>query len=316
MARWLLGVLLFLLPSTPSSGQARNAFDAAPPRLVEAAPVSRASSVDVATSRASAGALTRANVKPLRVPLSHALLVAPRGCEGISDEFDVLIHFHGAFSTVEPILMKSGIDAVYVVVNLGIGSGAYEDAFASPKSLDAYLALVASEVNRRCRGTTRSVGRVALSGWSAGYGAIYRVLARPAEAARVDAVLLADGMHVGFENGRRVRAAAMAPFQSFAASAARGEKLMAVTHSAIVPPTYASTTATAHFLPDSLGLQRRPLRAEGLAPGMEQLEHAEQGSFVVDGYAGGDAPAHCAHLYAIGDTLWSRLLERWSPRIN
>ena len=45
---------------------------------------------------------------------------------------------------------------------------------------------------------------------------------------------------------------------------------------------------------------------------MRHTEHAELGSFFVDGYAGGDARAHCTHLYAIGDTLWTRLRERWS----
>jgi hypothetical protein len=314
MARWLLGVFLFVFPFSPTSGQGRVAQDLTRP-TASSSPGSRYVAAPSVTPPVRSSDFARSKAPPLRVPLSHALLIAPRGCEGVSAKFDLLIHFHGAYSTVEPLLMKSGIDAVYVVVNRGIGSGAYENAFARPKSLDAYLGQINAEVNRRCGGA-RSVGRVALSGWSAGYGGIYRVLARSVEAARVDAVLLADGMHVGFENGRRVRAAAMAPFQSFAARAARDEKLMVVTHSAIVPPTYASTTATAHFLTDSLGMRREALKLDGPVAGMKRLEHAEQGSFVVDGYAGDDARAHCAQLRAIGDILWARLRVRWSTAAN
>jgi hypothetical protein len=160
------------------------------------------------------------------------------GCAALERSMDVLIHFHGAYTTPEPQLMKSGINAVYVVKNLGTLSGPYESAFASPGAFKAEIEAIRQRINRRCGGPERSVGRIALSGWSAGYGAIYRILARPSDAARVDAVLLADGMHVGYEPGsRKIRAEAMAPYLDFGKAAVRGDKLMAITHSAILPPT-------------------------------------------------------------------------------
>lgn len=254
-----------------------------------------------------------AAAKPLRIPLANSLLVAPRGCDALGPAFDVLIHFHGAYTTTEPQLMNSGVDAVYLIKNLGNGSGPYESAFAAPGALDAELAAIRARINRSCGGPTRDVARVALSGWSAGYGAIYRILARPAEAARVDAVLLADGMHVGFEPGsRRVRGAAMTPFVDFARLAAHGDKLMAITHSAIVPPTYASTTQTARFIVDQLAAPAidDPLREP--RPGMLLDSSFGRGELHVSGYAGNDKHAHCDHLYAISKVLWSRLRERWS----
>jgi hypothetical protein len=233
----------------------------------------------------------------------------------VRDRFDVLIHFHGAFATVEPQLLQSGIDAVYLVQNLGNGSGAYEDAYAGSGALGAQLESIRRTLALHCAGPPRSVARVALSGWSAGYGAIYRILARPAEAARVDAVLLADGMHVGYEPGsRRVRAAAMAPYLNFAAASARGERLMAITHSAITPPGYASTSATAEFLVRELALDPAPAGGVEPRPGMHSTGSNSRGSLTISGYAGGDAHAHCDHLYAIGDTLWSQLHQRWAAQ--
>jgi len=251
----------------------------------------------------------------LRIPLPHSLLIAPHGCASVGDRFDVLIHFHGAFTTVEPRLLESGIDGVYLVQNLGNGSGAYEDAYAGKGSLGAELEVIRNALNQRCGGPARSIARVALSGWSAGYGAIYRILARPAEAERVDAVLLADGMHVGYEPGsRRVRAAAMAPYLAFAAASVRGERLMAVTHSAIVPPGYASTTATAEFLVRELALDPTPAVSPEPRPGMRATSSNARGGLSIEGFAGGDAHAHCDHLYAIGDTLWPQLRERWAAK--
>jgi hypothetical protein len=120
-------------------------------------------------------------------------------------------------------------------------------------------------------------------------------------------------MHVGFEDGKRTaRAAAMEPFRAFAQRAETGEKLMAVTHSAIVPPGYASTTVTASFLVDTLHVDSQPLTLSPPRPDMQQTRRSERGSLFIDGYAGGDKHAHCTHLWAIGDTLWSRLKTRWS----
>jgi len=290
--------------STPAGAPTGTAWTAA-----------RAPEIDVAVLGRDEGATTLVAARPLRVPLPHALLIAPHGCSGVGEHFNVLIHFHGAFTTVEPRLMQSGIDAVYLIQNLGNGSGAYEDAYAQRGTLDAELEAVRHTLSVRCGGPSRSVDRVALSGWSAGYGAIYRILARPEEASRVDAVLLADGMHVGYEPGsHRVRAAAMAPYLSFADAAARGERLMVVTHSAIVPPGYASTTATSEYLVKTLALAPEPAAQAEPRPGMRSTGSNARGNLTISGYAGGDAHAHCDHLYAIGDTLWSPLRARWASK--
>jgi hypothetical protein len=317
MARWMLSLISLLLPAGPDAAAVSS-----PARSVPAVAPKAAEVVPTRAAPVVAPAPAEKRGTPLRIPGARSLLIAPHGCEGLERKFDLLVHFHGAYTTVEPQLMQSGIDALYVVVNLGIGSGAYEEAFASKTSLTDYIESIRTRINQKCGGIERSVARVALSGWSAGYGGIYRALARPADADRIDAVLLADGMHVGFETATRTartprtaRAAAMEPFRAFAERAGTGEKLMAVTHSAIVPPGYASTTLTASFLVDALHADSKPLTLPPPRADMQPTRRAERGSLFIDGYAGGDAPAHCTHLYAIGATLWSRLQARWSrPR--
>jgi hypothetical protein len=306
MARWLLSLVGFLLPAAAVSSPG-GSLPASAPRAPEVAPTTVAAVVRTAPAQKHGA--------PLRIPGARSLMIAPYGCDGLERKFDLLVHFHGAYTTVEPQLMQSGIDALYVVVNLGIGSGAYEDAFATKRSLADFIERIGARINQKCGGIERSVGRVALSGWSAGYGGIYRALARPADADRIDAVLLADGMHVGFEvPARTARAAAMEPFRAFGERARTGEKLMAVTHSAIVPPGYASTTLTASFLVEALRVESQPLTLPAPRADMEQTRRAERGSLFIDGYAGGNAHAHSTHLYAIGRTLWSRLHARWSQQ--
>jgi hypothetical protein len=47
---------------------------------------------------------------------------------------------------------------------------------------------------------------------------------------------------------------------------------------------------------------------------MRPTSNVARGELDVTGYAGGDARAHCDHLYAISTALWSRLRDRWQSR--
>lgn len=242
----------------------------------------------------------------------------PRDCRTLDGRYDVLVHFHGAPESVRPAFEKSGLRAVLVMVNLGIGSGPYERGYAQDGSLRLLLQRVDAIVDKHCPGVgnnrDRVTGRVALSSWSAGYGAIYRILGNQQDAELVDAVLLSDGLHSGFVDKfkRELSSRQMAAFDRFAQQAVRGEKLFAITHTAIKTPKYASTTETANYLIDTHKLARWTGDEPGPRDSMRLTSRASRGTFHVAAYAGGDTDAHCDHLYAIGDTLYSRLADRWS----
>ena len=233
------------------------------------------------------------------------------GCRPVQNPYDLVVHFHGAPAVMESAFERSGIDGALVIYNLGIGSGAYETPYSEPTSYDRMLESVRVAVRELCPNAA-APKRVALSGWSAGYGAILHIIDRAKDAARVDAVLLADGMHVGFEPDgfRKVSAISMAPFTLFADEAILGHKLFAVTHSSIQTP-YASTTETAEFLLDAEGVSVDRSEAPGPRPGMTQTSRADREGFHLRGYSGDDKAAHCDHLFAFGDLLFTPLRERW-----
>ncbi|HEX3773050.1 MAG TPA: hypothetical protein VHV51_01230 [Polyangiaceae bacterium] len=235
----------------------------------------------------------------------------PLGCRSVAKPYDLLVHFHGAPAVLETAFERSGIDGALVVYNLGIGSGAYETPYSEPNSYDHMLEGVSLGIRELCP-SAAAPKRVALSGWSAGYGAILHIIDRAKDAARVDAVLLADGMHVGFEpeGFRQVNALSMAPFTLFADEAIAGHKLFAITHSSIQTP-YASTTETAEFLLDAEGLPVDRREVPGPRPGMIQTSRADREGFHLRGYSGDDKAAHCDHLFAFGELLLTPLRERW-----
>jgi hypothetical protein len=239
----------------------------------------------------------------------------PNGCRSVAEPFDLLVHFHGAPTAVEPAFERSGIDGVLAILNLGIGSGRYDEAFQPAGSLDALLARTTAVVRELCPGAKGGVRRIALSAWSAGYGSVFRILEKPATAARVDAVLLADGLHAGFEYGRRRErrpaSVQMSPFVSFADEAVDGKKLFALTHSSIGTP-YASTTETANFLLSELNLERKDASLPPFRPGMSVRSRADAENFHVLGFNGANEAAHCDHLHSFGETLLPYLKERWS----
>ena len=246
---------------------------------------------------------------------SGRVVFMPNGCRTASRPYDLLIHFHGAPTAVEPAFERSGIDGVLGIVNLGIGSGAYETALQMPGSFDELITRFTVAVRELCPGSKASPRRIALSGWSAGYGAVFRVLDRERDASRVDAVLLADGLHASIDPTNRwerhVSVDHMAPFTAYADEAVAGRKLFAITHSAIQTP-YASTTETADFLLAQEGVDRTPANAAPLRPGMNLKSRGDAGGFHVLGFGGGDEEAHCDHLHAFGETLLPYLKERWS----
>ena len=236
------------------------------------------------------------------------------GCRTVSKPYDLLVHFHGAPAVVEGAFEHSGIDGALVIYNLGTGSGAYEDPYSVPNSYDHMLESITVAVRELCPAAS-APKRVALSGWSAGYGAILHIIDRVKDAARVDTVLLADGMHVGFEptGFRKVSALSMAPFTLFADEAIAGRKLFAVTHSTIQTP-YASTTETAEFLLEAEGLSVDRSEVPGPRPGMVRTSRADREGFHLLGFAGEDKAAHCDHLFAFGELLLTPLAERWSRK--
>ena len=230
-----------------------------------------------------------------------------------ADTFDLVVHFHGAAWLPQQATADVAPGSVAAVVNLGAGSGAYHRTFTDPAAFDSLLAGIVREVSA-ARGAPATLGRVTLTGFSAGHGAIRVILREPRHFARVAGVLLLDGMHTSYVPEGSVLAAGgtldttnLVAFAELARAAMRGEKRFVVTHSEIFPGTFASTTETANWLIRALGLRRSSVLKWG-PRGMQQLSEVRSGRFELLGFAGNSAPDHVDHFHGMPELL-ARVLE-------
>lgn len=231
----------------------------------------------------------------------------PRRASG-KDVVDVAIHFHGAAWIAAQSVAGLSRATASVTVNLGAGSGAYHRAFTEALVFDSLLAGIAREVSA-ATATPSRIGRLVLVGFSAGHGAVRMILREPRHFARVDAVLILDGMHTSYvpdgtvlAGGGTLDTTNLTAFAAFARAAMRGQKRLVVTHSEIFPGTFASTTETADWMLGSLGLRRSAVLRWGPRR-MQQLSAVRSGRFDLLGFAGNSAPDHIDHFHAMPELL-------------
>lgn len=194
--------------------------------------------------------------------------------------FDVVVHFHGA-RTARKYLVQVARGVVFVGVDFGEGSGRYAKPYKNRTAFSALLRGIEKTLRRHSGQPNASIRHLALTAWSAGYGAVNEILRHGDE--RVDAVVLLDGLHAGSKPGlkfdgkqRSVSAHNLGPIFEFARRATKGEKLFVLTHGQTGPTTYPSVKQTATLLLGELGLERSPVDA-GPGP-FDQLGKAEQGA--------------------------------------
>lgn len=223
-------------------------------------------------------------------------------------QLDLVVHFLGAAWLPEYAVSRLP-HTVAAVVNIGAGSGIYDRSFSDPAVFDSLLAAVAREVGAVRGGEAPRFRRVTLTAFSAGHGAVRAILREPRHAARVDAVLLLDGMHTSYvpegtvlEKGGTLDERNLVAFAELARAAVRGEKRFLVTHSEIFPGSFASTTETADWLLRALALRRTPVLKWG-PRGMQQLGEVRAGHFTLLSFAGNTAPDHIDQLHAMPEQL-------------
>lgn len=235
--------------------------------------------------------------------------LAPKD-EGLVTEdggVDVVFHFHaGQMSTRD--MVASGVRGVFVSCGYGLGSGSYSKPFESPARFGGMMKRLLATVGKRAQRPVH-LRHLALASWSAGFASVGKILAVPEWYAKTDSVVLLDSLHAGYTESGEVDARMLRHFVRFAVDARAGKKTMVITHSAIVPPGYASSAeATATLL------------AEAGLPGDHAARSAEDGAMTVRvddgdlhvrGFRGSGPHDHFDHLHRIGETLRSWVVPRW-----
>ncbi|MFA4971390.1 MAG: hypothetical protein WC683_02170 [bacterium] len=166
-------------------------------------------------------------------------------------------------------------------------------------------------------------GLIGLVGFSAGGWGIGQIIKNTGDSDAVSALYVVDGMHGGWKGaqpsyaerakGETWRVTKVGQhWLDFASSASRGEKMMIVTHSKILPPTYPGTRETALSLGDSVGA--KPIDID---LGIPVAEAIGIGALFILGVYPPDFPPDDkqAHIYQANEcqeAVWRTLLAPWA----
>ncbi len=228
-----------------------------------------------------------------------------------ANTFDVVVHFHGHEAGRKALVEHVEGGIVFVGIDLGTGSGAYLDRFADPSLFEKLLISIETAVRKREGNDRLTIRKVGITSWSAGYGAVLRILSTPYGKRRVDALALLDGLHTGYE-GSSLSEKKLEPIVDFALRAKRSEKLLYVSHSSIIPPGYASTTETANYLVYKVGGRPEHPKDQRKFPlGLQLISTYSAGQFTVRGFEGNGTLDHCAHFGLLGQVVRGRFQSRW-----
>lgn len=278
--------------------------------------------------------MTRADEKLRRdgyIPIPGGVLYTPEGFSSSDGSYDLLLHFHGNVKVVVESAKTAKLNAVVAVVNLGVGSARYQERFAAHGSWEDFLDQIQRAVAARGLRSPR-LRRLALSSWSAGYGAISTILLTRRGDDPLDAIMVLDGIHCGFvpDTDRELNELQLKPFVDAAHAAASGSMLFSITYTQIDPRTYASSRDTALHLLNVAKTHGQVDRAFSEPPQylylqamhgiishhtkLEPFEEARVGQLHVRGFTGDTADDHMAHLFQMGATVLPELVQRWSTQ--
>ena len=251
---------------------------------------------------------------PFRTKLTFhsAELFLPTWFSPTQGGYDLIVHFHGTGKLQEGNLDRSQINAAVVSINLGVSTELYANAFRDPQSFQKLIAEAQDEIEKSGRGQNAKLRRIALSAWSAGFVSVAKIMSDPASAARVDAVVVADGFFTSLTNikKRTVNGASIERFVTLAEAATKDEKLFTITHCSIPTVDYASTEETAAKLLEMTSSTKTPSKNVG-PKNMHETYAVDRGAFHVKGYEGVTAGDHIKQIAAMGETMYPYLKTRW-----
>lgn len=211
----------------------------------------------------------------------------------------VLFFFHAQGAVPEIAAARNHMVVVSAV--LGAGSRVYEKPFLDP----AFFGKLLEEAETRAG---MKLEPITLAGWSAGCGAIRRIMSTPEYYDRVANAIMIDGIHTSYVGGKpgplesQIDPKPLEVFIKMARDAMAGKKRVIITHSEIFPGTFASTTETSDYILSALGLHPRPVAKWG-PMGTQELEEVRSGKFLMVGFAGNSGPDHVDELNSLPEYL-------------
>ena len=213
--------------------------------------------------------------------------------------FLLVFHLHGASWTAEDEVYKSKINAVLFNIHLGSFSSSYKNYFTNQNNFNKILELIIEELKASSIIQNPTIENLIVTSFSAGYGGVREILKTQSYYDKIDAIILADGLHSDLDSN--IMREQMKDFVRFAKDARDKKKIMLLTHSNILTYTYANTTETADYLIKNIGAVKTNYNAVDEIG--TQYSKVDTGNFHVKGYKGDTASDHMKHLYNVDKML-------------
>jgi hypothetical protein len=216
---------------------------------------------------------------------------------------DLLVHFHGDPQTVWNNAAHAKLNAVIVTANYNGLSGVFSKPFSDPKLFQTLLDDALAKLPEQGGFGDAHWDRLAVTSFSAGYGAVREILKQPHYREAIDAIVAADSLYASTdeEDGTPVDAQ-MVDYKTYADLAAKGEKTFIFTHSDVETPTYESTRETGDELLEHLQVTPTEIDQPGLGT-LRFIRTAKSGGFTLWGAAGDKGDDHMAHLRYLAEWL-------------
>ena len=250
---------------------------------------------------------------PYRPVYKGRIAIPQRGGHTAEMGYDVLVHFHG-HTAVMKTLAQVARGIAFVGIDLGLGSGAYSDPFIPQRATTTLLASITRALQKHTGDERAHIRRLALSAWSAGYGAVNEILKSDSDS--VDAVVLLDALHAAWDPAVNytgtpdaVCPGPIGPTIEYARNAIRTDKILVFTHSTIDPVSYPSTEITAEYLIQQFGL--KPVYAKHTAEPFGLTASVDRGNLHIWSYSGDNKRAHCSHIGHIERIVRDILEPAW-----
>jgi hypothetical protein len=219
---------------------------------------------------------------------------------------DILVHFHGDPQTFWNNARYANLNAVIVTVNYSGLSSAYSTPFSNATSPSLFQSLL-DEARTRVRQEPDISDRLlwdklAVSSFSAGYGAVREILKSATYRNDIDALLAADSLYASTAADGTAVDSQMVDYKTFATLAKNGSKTFLFSHSQVPTFTYESTAETGDELMQHLAISATSTSANGLGT-LNFYRTAQAGNFRLWGATGADGDSHLEHLQYIGEFL-------------
>lgn len=216
---------------------------------------------------------------------------------------DVLVHFHGDPQTFWNNAQYANLNAILVTVNYSGLSSAY----STPFSNSALFQQVVNEALAKVRleadiPDNLQWDRLAVSSFSAGYGAVREILKSATYRSDIDALLAADSLYATTAGDGTPLDAQMADYKTFATLAKNGSKTFLFSHSQVPTYNYETTQECGDELMQHLGISTSAYNVNGLGT-LNFYRSAQSGNFRLWGALGTDGDSHLEHLRYICEFL-------------